>query len=917
VKVSVIIPAHNAAATIAETLQSVVEQTSPDWEVIVVNDGSSDATGAIAREFAASDSRIRVFTQENQGEAAARNAGLARARHEWVVFLDADDWIAPAHIERITAALAADSGLDAVHCGWARVAADGTEVIDNYRPPTGDLFPVLARRAAFAVHACMVRASLVKAVGWFDTGLKKSPDWDLWQRVARAGANFGSVPEVLAYYRMAPHSASMESDQMFRDGLTVLRRGHEADPRVPNPRPEYANGLSGSTVESQEFYLLSWNAGLLIGSGKDARRLIPLVGNSSYPRLYADGIAQSMFEAATLPCCKARDGWEELWPRVHGLAESFLRALEEQSQTPDLARQAFGELKRLVLRNSSSWRCVIEDDERIANGLRETISCLEAANQSLSSAMGEMQGRFTKLSAGTTELEAAFDQSLARSAVLEGEKVEVETALDGSRQQVRELEKASTDLRDALDQSRARAGILESEKGSVEASLDESRARVRELEKESVTLRALVDQTRARVGILESEKGSVEASLDESRARVREFEKELVTLRARVDQSRVRVAVLEDEKAAAAAYLEHSRLEMQSIERHSTHLAAELVEAVRRRDVVEQERASLQTGFESSMRRVQDLELREAELIRELSDAHRKAEKAELRESELAGKLADAARGRDELERREVELVRDRADAVRRIGELELAREFMESEASELRKSNGLLDRENGYVAAELEKWRRSSGERAVLIEEIQQDAWVRLGQRLGFVKHRQIAPATQARSPVLEEETEEETRIAPVSDNDAAPNWELQVGEGSEAHLIYPREDHEMVCVGITRAKTSKDWDIQLNRPGVKVTSGGRYAVAFRGRAGRPRAIGVGFAKAHDPWSSLGLYKKVRLAPEWEAFREEFVALEDDENGRIHFDLGGKAIGVDLTEVSLECVDGPADQPGAPAMAS
>jgi hypothetical protein len=869
VKVSVIIPAHNAAATIAETLKSVVAQTSPDWEAIVVNDGSSDATDAIAREFAASDSRIRVFTQENRGEAAARNAGLARARYEWLVFLDADDWIAPAHFERITAALAVDPGLDAVHCGWTRVAADGAEVMDNYRPPTGDLFPVLARRAAFAVHACMVRASLVKAVGGFDTGLKKCPDWDLWQRVARAGANFGTVPEVLAYYRMAPHSASMESDQMFRDGLTVLKRGHKADPRVPNPRPEYANGLPGSTVESQEFYLLSWNAGLLIGSGMDARRLIPLVGDDSYPRLYADGIAQSVFEAGTLPCCKARDGWEELWPRVHGLAESFLLALEKQSQTPDLARQASGELKRLVLRNSSSWRCVIEDDERIANGLRETISCLEAAKQSLTSAMGEMEGRFTTLSAGTAKLEAAFDQSLARSAVLADEKAEVETALDESLQQVRELEKASADLREALDQSRARVGILESEKALVEASLDESRGRVREFETESVTLRALVDQTRARV------------------------------------------AVLEDERAAAAAYLEHSRLEIQRIERHSAHLAAELVEAVRRRDVVERERASLQTGFESSMRRVEDLELREAELIRELSDAKGKAEKAEFRESELAGQLADAARWRDELERREVELVRDRADAVRRIGELELAREFTESEASELRKRNGLLDRENGHVAAELEKWRRSSGERAVLIEEIQQEAWVRLGQRLGFVKHREIAPATQARSPVLEEET----RIAPVSDNDAAPNWELQVGEGSEAHLIYPRGDHEMVCVGITRAKTSKDWDIQLNRPGVKVTSGGRYAVAFRARAGRPRAIGVGFAKAHDPWSSLGLYKKVRLAPEWQAFREEFVAVAADENGRIHFDLGGKAIGVDLTEVVLECVDGSAEQPDAPAI--
>ena len=124
--VSVIMPAYNAAATISESLECLLSQTSPDWEAIVVDDGSTDRTKAIADSFAARDGRIRVITRCNGGEGAARNHGIANARYPWLLFLDADDWIAPSHLEILTAELRANPALDAVHCGWARVARDGT-----------------------------------------------------------------------------------------------------------------------------------------------------------------------------------------------------------------------------------------------------------------------------------------------------------------------------------------------------------------------------------------------------------------------------------------------------------------------------------------------------------------------------------------------------------------------------------------------------------------------------------------------------------------------------------------------------------------------------------------------------------------------------------------------------------------------
>jgi hypothetical protein len=78
---------------------------------------------------------------------------------------------------------------------------------------------------------------------------------------------------------------------------------------------------------------------------------------------------------------------------------------------------------------------------------------------------------------------------------------------------------------------------------------------------------------------------------------------------------------------------------------------------------------------------------------------------------------------------------------------------------------------------------------------------------------------------------------------------------------------------------------------------------VEFRARADRSRRIGVGFARAHEPWTSLGLYLKLNLTPEWQTFHQEFLASADDDKARIHFDLGGRNIGVELTSVTLQKV--------------
>ena len=116
--VSVIIPARNAARTLDETLESIRAQTHTRWEAIVVDDGSTDGTAEVAAKFPALDSRFRVVTQPPGGVSAARNAGLAEARHEWLLFLDADDLIRPAYLQRMMERLAAEPSQEFNGLSW-------------------------------------------------------------------------------------------------------------------------------------------------------------------------------------------------------------------------------------------------------------------------------------------------------------------------------------------------------------------------------------------------------------------------------------------------------------------------------------------------------------------------------------------------------------------------------------------------------------------------------------------------------------------------------------------------------------------------------------------------------------------------------------------------------------------------------
>ena len=160
--ISVIVPAFNREQTLAASLDSLLAQSDGGWQAIVVDDGSSDGTAAVAESYVARDARIELRRVANGGVSRARNAGIERAQGEWLFFLDADDWIVPDAFQRLRAAATADPEADAVLGACLRMDERGRELWTQHPERGRDLFPLFARTCAIVIHSCLVRTELIR-----------------------------------------------------------------------------------------------------------------------------------------------------------------------------------------------------------------------------------------------------------------------------------------------------------------------------------------------------------------------------------------------------------------------------------------------------------------------------------------------------------------------------------------------------------------------------------------------------------------------------------------------------------------------------------------------------------------------------------------------------------------------------------
>lgn len=198
--VSIIIPAYNQAPYVATAIQSVQSQTYADWELIVVDDGSTDETAEVVRPYA-DGTRIRYVHQANKGLPGARNTGIRHATADYLAFLDADDWYHPEKLAEQVRHLREYPDVGLSYTSRIDVAQDGS-VLNLRRAPAAVTLRELVLGYPFVINDILVRRRWVTEVGGFDESFRlNSEDRDFYLRLALAGCRFGRVDRFLAYRR--------------------------------------------------------------------------------------------------------------------------------------------------------------------------------------------------------------------------------------------------------------------------------------------------------------------------------------------------------------------------------------------------------------------------------------------------------------------------------------------------------------------------------------------------------------------------------------------------------------------------------------------------------------------------------------------------------------------------------------------
>lgn len=293
---SVLVPFFNERETLGPALESVVAQTYDDWELVAVDDGSTDGSAEVADRLAADDPRITVIRRPNGGLPAARNSALAVARGSFCALLDADDLWLPEKLERQLALLDertvvfsdawAEQGGSRARYGVRVGRADG-----DY--PRGEVLDELLRQNFVPSLTAVVPTALLRSAGGFCADLPISLDWDLWLRLALAGVRFDYVPDPLAVYRVRPGSLSSDQEAIRREAVAVLTRF-----RAQAPEPKRAAASRRLDVARQELEVFlrkrAWISAAAGDTGSARRDLFDsLHSNPRSPRAVA-GAALAM-----------------------------------------------------------------------------------------------------------------------------------------------------------------------------------------------------------------------------------------------------------------------------------------------------------------------------------------------------------------------------------------------------------------------------------------------------------------------------------------------------------------------------------------------------------------------------------------------------------------------------------------------
>jgi glycosyltransferase involved in cell wall biosynthesis len=224
--VSVVIPAWNAARTLPETLESAFAQTFTDWELIVVDDGSTDDTPAVLARYG---DRIRVLHKQNEGRpSTTRNLGVKSARGELVALLDADDRWHPDKLAKQVALFDRNPELGLAYTAATIIDGQGRTLQVNPCSPEarGRIHSLLVTRNIMVGSSAMARAAALADAGYYDESLTSAENWDLWIRIARRW-EVDYVPEPLTYYRVHGGNRSSAVALRRQNIFKILAKHHD------------------------------------------------------------------------------------------------------------------------------------------------------------------------------------------------------------------------------------------------------------------------------------------------------------------------------------------------------------------------------------------------------------------------------------------------------------------------------------------------------------------------------------------------------------------------------------------------------------------------------------------------------------------------------------------------------------------
>jgi teichuronic acid biosynthesis glycosyltransferase TuaG len=268
--VSVIMPAYNAEKYIAEAIESVIQQTHADWELIVIDDGSTDNTAVIIKNYTARDKRIRCLQQPHQQQARARNNGLLHASGDLIAFLDADDIWMPGKLE-VQAEIMHGNPIDLTFSDGYFFEMNPEQDLQKrisikYGKYTGQqaVNDFLAANRIPLMTVVARKTSLEKVNNFSELpGIHE--DYDLWLRMLITGNTFLGINSCLAFYRThAASSSSGEGKILFLDINTLQN--------IAERYPEYKTGVQRAIVDRIDDYLVNNN----ISQWKMANQLIDI-----------------------------------------------------------------------------------------------------------------------------------------------------------------------------------------------------------------------------------------------------------------------------------------------------------------------------------------------------------------------------------------------------------------------------------------------------------------------------------------------------------------------------------------------------------------------------------------------------------------------------------------------------------------